>query len=172
MSEPQISRRCPECGASFRERAFFCPQCGKSLGDQSSHSFIDTGSNTVIETGSNTMIDSGKTIIEEAPDTAPLETNDTLADVIHSSPNELPTPKQRPGGRAPAYGTSAKVRRVAAGARETYQEDLAPRVEKLRRISTVVLDEAAYDPSIRFLLVAAVLFIVFLTILVLSKLIG
>lgn len=46
------------------------------------------------------------------------------------------------------------------------------RVEKLRKISTVVLDQAAYDPSLRFLLVAAVLFLVFLIILIMSKLIS
>jgi uncharacterized membrane protein YvbJ len=44
-------------------------------------------------------------------------------------------------------------------------------VEKWRQISTTVLDEAAYDPSLRFVLVAAVLFILFLVILILSELI-
>jgi uncharacterized membrane protein YvbJ len=44
-------------------------------------------------------------------------------------------------------------------------------VEKLRQISTTVIDEAAYDPSLRFVLVAAVLFILFLVILILSELI-
>ena len=44
-------------------------------------------------------------------------------------------------------------------------------VEKLRQISTIVIDEAAYDPSLRFVLVAAVLFILFLVILIVSELI-
>jgi len=43
------------------------------------------------------------------------------------------------------------------------------RVEKLRKVSSVVIDEAAYDPSIRFILVTAVLFILFLVLLILSK---
>jgi len=34
-----------------------------------------------------------------------------------------------------------------------------------------VIDEAAYDPSLRFVLVAAVLFILFLVILIVSELI-
>ena len=35
-----------------------------------------------------------------------------------------------------------------------------------------MIDQAAYDPSLRFLLVAAVLFVVFLVVLILSKVIG
>ena len=46
------------------------------------------------------------------------------------------------------------------------------RVEKIRHVSSVVIDQAAYDPSLRFLLVAAVLFVVFLVLLILSKVIG
>ena len=44
-------------------------------------------------------------------------------------------------------------------------------VEKLLEISSTVIDEAAYDPSLRFVLVAALLFIVFVVILIFSELI-
>lgn len=46
------------------------------------------------------------------------------------------------------------------------------RVEKIRHVSSVVIDQAAYDPSLRFILVAAVLFVLFLVLLILSKVIG
>ena len=46
------------------------------------------------------------------------------------------------------------------------------RVEKLRHVSSVVIDQAAYDPSLRFLLVAAAFFILFLVLLIMSKVIG
>ena len=46
------------------------------------------------------------------------------------------------------------------------------RVEKLRKVSSVMIDQAAYDPSLRFLLVAAGLFLLFLLLLILSKVIG
>ena len=46
------------------------------------------------------------------------------------------------------------------------------RVEQIRRVSSVVIDQAAYDPSLRFLLVAAAFFILFLVLLILSKVIG
>ncbi|HET9478875.1 MAG TPA: hypothetical protein VFO72_06000 [Pyrinomonadaceae bacterium] len=51
-------------------------------------------------------------------------------------------------------------------------ENVRDRVEKIRHVSSVVIDQAAYDPSLRFLLVAAVLFVLFLVLLILSKLIG
>ena len=39
-------------------------------------------------------------------------------------------------------------------------------------ISTVVIEEATYDPSLRFVLVALGLFVVFVVLLVLSKVMG
>jgi len=46
------------------------------------------------------------------------------------------------------------------------------RVEKIRHVSSVVIDQAAYDPSLRFILVAGVIFVLFLVLLILSKFIG
>lgn len=46
------------------------------------------------------------------------------------------------------------------------------RVEKIKHVSSVMIDQAAYDPSLRFLLVAAVLFVLFLILVILSKVIG
>ena len=46
------------------------------------------------------------------------------------------------------------------------------RVEQIRKVSSVVIDQAAYDPSLRFLLVAAAFFILFLVLLIMSKVIG
>ena len=51
-------------------------------------------------------------------------------------------------------------------------ENVRERVEKIKHVSSVMIDQAAYDPSLRFLLVAAVLFVVFLILLILSKVIG
>ena len=46
------------------------------------------------------------------------------------------------------------------------------RVEQIRKVSSVMIDQAAYDPSLRFLLVAAAFFILFLVLLIMSKVIG
>jgi hypothetical protein len=51
-------------------------------------------------------------------------------------------------------------------------EDNVKRVEKIHHVSTVMLEEATYDPSLRFVLVAAGLFVVFVILLILSKVMG
>ena len=51
-------------------------------------------------------------------------------------------------------------------------EGVRARVKEFRRVSSVMIDQAAYDPSLRFLLVAAGLFLLFLVLLILSKVIG
>ena len=51
-------------------------------------------------------------------------------------------------------------------------DNVRGRVEKIRHVSSVMIDQAGYDPSLRFLLVAAVLFVVFIVVLILSKVIG
>jgi hypothetical protein len=68
-------------------------------------------------------------------------------------------PRGRIGRRAAAVGASVG-------------ESVRPRVEKLREASTVVFDEATDDPGLRFVIVAAVLFLVFLFIFLFSYILG
>lgn len=56
------------------------------------------------------------------------------------------------------------VRGLAGAAREKAEEQIGPRVEKIRQASNVVIDEAAEDPEVRFLLIAAVLFVFFVVV--------
>ncbi len=51
-------------------------------------------------------------------------------------------------------------------------EDNVKRVEKIHHVSTAMFEEATYDPSLRFVLVALGLFLVFVLLLVLSKVMG
>jgi hypothetical protein len=51
-------------------------------------------------------------------------------------------------------------------------DNVRDRVEKIKHVSSVVIDQAGYDPSLRFILVAAVIFVLFLVLLILSKVIG
>lgn len=60
----------------------------------------------------------------------------------------------------------------AVPAKTGVAENVRERVEKIRHVSSVVIDQAAYDPSLRFLLVVVVLFVLFLILLILSKVIG
>ena len=51
-------------------------------------------------------------------------------------------------------------------------ENVRDRVEKIKHVSSVMIDQATYDPSLRFLLVAIALFVVFVLVVILSKVIG
>ena len=112
MSEPEIARRCTACGASVRQRAVFCPQCGNQVSQA------------------------------QAPTTA------TTTPLIPETMIEAAAPSK------------------------VHDDGVRGRVEKLRKVSSVVIDQAAYDPSLRFLLVAAVLFLLFLVLLILSIVLG
>ena len=57
-------------------------------------------------------------------------------------------------------------------ARPRNEPSVLGRVEKLRKASSVMIDQAAYDPSLRFLLVAAGLFLLCVLLMILSKVIG
>ena len=78
----------------------------------------------------------------------------TTVDTSQTAPTQALTPKPDP----PA----------PTGVAETVRD----RVEKIKHVSHVVIDQAAYDPSLRFLLVAAALFVLFLVLTLLSKVLG
>ena len=80
------------------------------------------------------------------------------AKIAEATIPENPTPTVTPTAH-PSSPTG-----VASNVRE--------RVEKIRHVSSVVIDQASYDPSLRFILVAAVIFVLFLLLLILSKVIG
>jgi hypothetical protein len=129
MSEPEIARRCTACGASVREHAAFCPQCGNP---------ITQASPTVVQPVTDTIVD-----------TAPTEA--LMPDPAATQPLSAVAPPAAP---------------------RVHEDGVLARVEKIRKVSSVVIDQAGYDPSLRFLLVAAVLFVLFLVLLIFSKVIG
>ena len=123
MSEPEIARRCSSCGASVRQRAMFCPQCGHQI--QQPQTLETDASDTIIEPAT------------PAPETAQTQALHTVP-IVHK----------------PA------------------DHSVRSRVKQIRKVSSVMIDQAAYDPSLRFLLVAAGLFILTIVLLILSKVIG
>ena len=81
--------------------------------------------------------------------------------------------------RAPVAATAplaseerSRRQRVASAAREKVEGKIAPRVEKLRHASGAMLEEASYDPSLRFVLVAVAIFLLSLLLLLLNHLLG
>lgn len=67
-------------------------------------------------------------------------------------------------------GTRAKV--IVAGNGEGRKRRAEERVARVRERSLVVLDEAADDPSLRFVLVAFLIFAIFVVVLLLSLVLG
>jgi len=173
MINPEISRRCLTCGAAVRDRAFFCPLCGRKLdplGLEPSNPALPK----VSEPDSDAAEDGNRTLIEktESPkaayDQPPLRVEAPKTGIRQPKEPRILVPRETRNAHLPAErGASA-----AAAARGVIEDNLRPRVERLRKVSSVVIDEAAYDPSLRFVLVAALLFGMFLLLFLLNELIG
>lgn len=146
MSEPEIDRRCSSCGITIRQRAMFCPQCGKAVG----------GSDALAETVDLKVPDASKTYAESA-DTIAIDNSTFETSALNSSV---------------AQSASTKFNQSKVQSSEPHDGSVRGRVDKLRKASSVVIEQASYDPSLRFLLVAGGLFVLFILLLVLSKLLG
>jgi hypothetical protein len=144
MSEPEIeiARRCTFCGVSVRQAAMFCPQCGNPIRSQESAPTSISLSDTIIDTPP------AETVVPEVAATQPLSA------VVPPPMEPVPVVK------------SQVVHKPAE------QHGVRSRVEHIRKVSSVMIDQAAYDPSLRFLLVAAAFFILFIVLLIMSKVIG
>jgi hypothetical protein len=198
MSEPEIARRCPTCGASIREVALFCPQCGNAQPQRQTRADAgpeSTSKNTApledgeVEAPQRSMSDTiaierpqeasqppaasqlmSPTIAIEKPDEEPSAppNQPSLSDTIAiERPEEKP---KTPAGAGVRGAVGGQLRRANTLVREA-EGDVRHRVQKVRRISTVVLEEAGDDPGLRFVLVAAIVFILFLVIVLLNKLV-
>jgi predicted RNA-binding Zn-ribbon protein involved in translation (DUF1610 family) len=185
MSNPEIARRCPSCGVSIREAAFFCPQCGVELPQprsfERSNPFMAPNlEDTITETAQSVAVPE----VESRPEpprehtddppresvgqpTAPLK-QDTAKEVAMKVP--AVEPAKASAGQTARGAVGAKLHRATTLARDV-EGDVIHRVQRVREMSSVVLDEAGYDPSLRFVLVAAVLFILFLVMVLLNKVI-
>ena len=174
MVDPQISRRCRSCGASIRTRGAFCPQCGKPtteapVDDPSRERAVET--EEVFDAAETESVDlstlatadltPNPVAIAETIPLEPIATDIDRTAALHDSRATVPL-KPHPTVVRHDGSRSRPVREAFGG-------DVKKGLGKVREISTVVLDEASYDPSARFVLVAAVLFILFLIILLLSE---
>jgi hypothetical protein len=189
MSEPEIARRCMSCGASVRGRARFCPQCGQSMSE------APTLAQPAVEAPPHAQAD---TLIGEAERVA-HELNEKVSPAAAGgtarADNHTGAPQLSEQAEAGAAAASARAQVgeadeaaprpdfMTAGdhgaARAALAERAAgmraragERVERLREASFIVFDEAHDDPALRFVLVAAALFVLFLLILLLSHILG
>ena len=158
---PEISHRCPSCGASIRdfgERTMFCPECGKTLAKASSDKPVQENSAAPAESAISS--DVAKPVVVK-PEEAPVA-------VAESDTGEKAAVEDRHTARERTRETLHRASTMARGA----IEDNVKRVEKIHHVSTVMLEEATYDPSLRFVLVALGLFLIFVLLLILSKVMG
>ena len=159
---PEISHRCPSCGASVRdfgERAMFCPECGKTLTDTNSEKSFQKDSQ---------VAGAGKSEADEPVVVPPEEVAPVKASVTEGDAAKKPLFEDRHTARERTRETLHRASSMARGA----IEDNVKRVEKIHHVSTVMLEEATYDPSLRLVLVALGLFLVFVILLILSKVMG
>jgi hypothetical protein len=142
MSEPEI------------EIARRCTFCGVSVREHAM--FCPHCGNPIKQQAAPTSISLSETII----DTAPTETRPDLA---ATQPLSAVVPP-------PTVETTPTVKGQVI--HKPAEHGVRGRVEQIRKVSSVMIDQAAYDPSLRFLLVAAAFFILFLVLLIMSKVIG
>jgi DNA-directed RNA polymerase subunit RPC12/RpoP len=180
---PEISHRCPSCGASVRDHdALFCPECGKHLSAKPKTTEASDSPDTVNkpEAGETVEVSHASSADEASmpaiseptePDTAePLEAATATPALVSPKDDASAQPAHRRGEK-----TRERLHRasdIARGVGRGVIEEPAKRVEKIRHASTVVIEEASYDPSLRFVLVALGLFVLFVVLLVLSKVMG
>jgi len=133
--------------------AQFCPECGQALNDPEPAP-ATSESNTIVENATTAAARS------ETPTVSPPSQ-------VESTPSSHP---QRIAEKT--RETLHRASAVASDAARGVIEEPVKRVERIRHASTHVIEEASYDPSLRFVLVALGLFVVFLILLVLSKVMG
>jgi predicted RNA-binding Zn-ribbon protein involved in translation (DUF1610 family) len=181
MPEPEIARRCPSCGASIRDLALFCPQCGKQLPARASTQTQPPVASPAKEKPLETTAAAGDQRVE--PEKEPSKDAQALTSKESDNKAQQASPKvagfkppageptATPRGQTALAAVEAQIHRAGTLARDV-EGDVVHRVQKVREISSIVLDEAGYDPGLRFVLVAVVLFLLFLVIVLLNKLIA
>jgi hypothetical protein len=108
-----------------------------------------------------------------APPVEPaVEPENVKAEPLNSENKTDQTNEPDRGDRERTRGRLHRASSVASSVARGALEDNVKRVEKIHHVSTAMLEEAAYDSSLRFVLVAFGLFIVFVILLVLSKVMG
>ena len=178
MPNPEIARRCRACGASVRAGVQFCTQCGQAMVRSvvSVHSIPDPP-----ETPGRARVNADEARRTDAAAQRKIEPPSAAGPAVSAGAARAPDPASPARATArderATSGTNARTENPAGGGRrvgrqplyaENEDNGLLPRVEKFRQASVDMLDEAAEDPSLRFVLVSVMLFLCFLLIFLAS----
>jgi hypothetical protein len=169
MSQPEISIRCSSCGAAVREPAMFCPECGKPLATAAAETEMP---NQTAKPDLASLANAAPAVDVEAqasPD--PVEVAGAAAVDPETREIKTITPEEPVSPQGARERTRERLHRASGVARSALEGNVK-RVEKIHHVSTAMFEEATYDPSLRFVLVALGLFIVAIVLLVLSKVMG
>jgi hypothetical protein len=156
----------------------FCPQSGQPIANQPKETETSQSDQDPAEdlSENSDTVGTAQRTVPELPETQPLiavsdlsETQPLIAVPDLSQTQPLTTAHSV--AEEMATTRLPNLQRATAVARGL-EENVLGRVEKIRKVSSVVIDQAAYDPSVRFLLVAAGFFLLFLFLLILSKVIS
>ncbi len=200
MSQPEIARRCLECGATIREYARFCPQCGQTLGSMAR---VEASAPTLPLSeprGSASADLRDEPSAQRARDERPAPSASASSELAPTGELALPPENSSPPSiertspatpaadeAAPATRKAASTLGVAGTAGEeepaerqgrfrskltAVEAGMRPRAERLRQTSSDILDEAADDPALRFVLIAIGIFLVFVLFFILSRILS
>jgi hypothetical protein len=164
---PEISQRCASCGASIREPAMFCPECGKALSQSAD------GPEPQAVAGVHAPTERAATDESVGPVSQPVKRVEPAprTNAADDSTKKLDS-ESLPISKTGKYEKARdSLHRASTATREALADNVK-RVEKIRHVSSAMIEEATYDPSLRFVLVALALFVVFLVLLLLSKVMG
>ena len=157
----------------------FCPECGQPLGEEPGA----TDAQEIVEqeppAGESSAVVSAAgndaSQVDEAQPCAPAPAQ-PAAQVETAGSDPKPETKTEGQTVSPANPTRVertreKLQHASSVARGAIEQNVK-RADKIRHVSSAMLEEASYDPSLRFVLVALGVFIVFLLLLLLSKVMG
>ena len=197
MFEPEIDRRCMSCGASVRKQAAFCPQCGQMLdqhneepdgSDQTEAEVFEAQQPTQLTThdaddDDQQQVDDSSSVHEGAASTENLIVGRPEGSGDGSEPSVAADEARSVCETQPLFTNPTLANTTVAGLAEPNfkrspdaptrsDHRVLTRVDRIRKVSSVMIDQAAYDPSLRFLLVAGGLFVLFVILMILSKVLG
>ena len=152
--QPEILHPCSSCGAAIREPAMFCPECGKPLANTAPQAEQPAAG----EISKAPLAQPAPAAVKSAGAPTTPGTNE----------NEAGQPDEAGSHHSARERTRERLHRASTAARGALEDN----VEKIHHVSTAMFEEASYDPSLRFVLVALGLFVVFVILLVLSKVMG
>ncbi len=197
--EPEIARRCTKCGAAVRGQAKFCPQCRAKMAESlaAGQTTADTAAepaappppaaekpmagainSTRTFTGEEHLALSDELARQRARVKAADEKNNAtmlpnqqqkqdLQALAAQVRVELQAKKHKQG--AQAERTQGEQERAQA---QPQSEPVPARGARQREVTFMLLDEGQDDPTLRLVLIAIVLFVLFLLILLFSHILG